>query len=50
MPNRLIRDVIAGQSIKTAAADLSVLEAAKAMADAHIGSLLIVDGQLYPLW
>lgn len=43
MPNRLIRDVIAGQIVKTAAAGVSVLEAAKAMAEARIGSLLIVD-------
>lgn len=45
MPNRSIRDVIAGQTVKTAAAGMSVLDAAKAMAEARIGSLLIVDGK-----
>jgi CBS domain-containing protein len=45
MPNRSIRDVIAGQIVKTADAGMSVLDAAKAMAAAHIGSLLIVDGK-----
>jgi CBS domain-containing protein len=45
MPNRLIRDVIAGQSIRTADATTTVLAAAQTMAASGIGSLLIVDAK-----
>lgn len=45
MPNRMIREVIAGQTMKTATSTMTVLAAAQAMAAARIGSLLIVDSQ-----
>jgi CBS domain-containing protein len=45
MPNRLIRDVIAGQSVKTAPDSMTVLAAAQSMAAARIGAMLIVDGK-----
>lgn len=43
MPTRLISDVIADQSIHTATAEKTVQAAAEAMAEAKVGSLLIVD-------
>jgi CBS domain-containing protein len=45
MPTRKIRDVIAEQSILTADDKMTVLAAAKAMAAAKVGSLLIVDSK-----
>src|SRR5574337_1268093 len=45
MAHRMIRDVIAGQTITTADAKMTVLAAAQAMAAAQIGSVLIVDSK-----
>ena len=45
MPTRKISDVIAGQSVHTADDKMTVLAAAKAMAAAKVGSLLVVDGK-----
>lgn len=43
MPNRSVRQVIAGQTLQTATQDMTVLAAAQAMVAAKVGSLLIVD-------
>lgn len=43
MPSRKISQVIGNQNIVTAAASLSVLEAAKMMAQAHVGSIMIIE-------
>lgn len=43
MPSRRISQVIGNQNIVTAAASLSVLEAARIMAQAHVGSIMIIE-------
>ena len=43
MPTRKIREVIKNQSILTAPADLSVREAARRMAAAKVGAIMITD-------
>lgn len=43
MPSRKISQVIGNQNIVTAAASLSVLEAARIMAQAHVGSIMIIE-------
>lgn len=45
MPNRLISEVITGQTLQTANDKMTVLAAAQAMVQSRIGSLLIVDDQ-----
>lgn len=45
MPNRMIRDVIAGQTLQTAHEKTTVLAAAQSMVAAHVGSLLIVNAK-----
>jgi CBS domain-containing protein len=43
MPERKIREVIAGKPIVTAAPEISVREAAARMVGAHVGALLILN-------
>nr|MBL8456868.1 CBS domain-containing protein [Zoogloeaceae bacterium] len=43
MPSRKISQVIGNQKIVTAAPGLSVLEAARKMAQAHVGSIMITE-------
>lgn len=44
MPNRKIRDIIAHQKVLSAAASMTVREAAIQMADARVGAMLILEG------
>lgn len=43
MPNRLIRNIIKDRTLLTAPATMSVRSAAARMADARVGSILVVD-------
>ena len=43
MPQRLIRNIIAGHSLVSATGDMTVRDACRMMAQKHIGALLIVD-------
>ena len=43
MPQRLIRNIIAGHSLVSATRDMTVRDACRMMAQKHIGALLIVD-------
>jgi CBS domain-containing protein len=45
MPNRPVRQLVKNQRIVTAAATLSVSEAAAAMRDAKVGAIMVVNGQ-----
>jgi CBS domain-containing protein len=45
MPSRKISQVIGNQKIVTAAPSLSVLEATRLMAQAHVGSIMITEGE-----
>jgi CBS domain-containing protein len=44
MPTRIIRDVIERQPILTATGDISVREATRRMVNAHVGSIMITEG------
>lgn len=44
MPNRPVSQLIKNQTILTAAATLSVAEAAAAMRDAKVGAIMVVNG------
>jgi CBS domain-containing protein len=44
MPNRPVRQLVKNQHILTAAATLSVSEAAAAMRDAKVGAIMVVNG------
>lgn len=44
MPNRPVRQLVKNQRILTAAATLSVTEAAAAMRDAKVGAIMVVNG------
>ena len=44
MPTRIIRDVIERQPILTATGDISVREATRRMVSAHVGSIMITEG------
>jgi len=44
MPTRIIRDVIEQQPILTATGDISVREATRRMVSAHVGSIMITEG------
>jgi CBS domain-containing protein len=46
MPHRPISQIIARQPISTAAATLSVVDAARQMAGQRIGALLVIEGRL----
>lgn len=46
MPHRTIRDVIREQHVLTAGEDSTVREAARRMADAKVGAILVVRGGL----
>ncbi len=43
MPQRLIRNIIAGHSLVSATGDMTVRDACRIMAQKHIGALLIID-------
>jgi CBS domain-containing protein len=45
MPNRPVRQLVKNQRILTAAATMSVSEAAIAMRDAKVGAIMVVNGQ-----
>lgn len=45
MPTRKIGEVVNGQTIVTADKTLSVLEASRRMAAAHVGAIMVVDNE-----
>lgn len=44
MPRRLINDIIAGQTLVTAARSATVRSACKAMAERRVGAMLVIEG------
>ena len=45
MPTRMIREVVKNQKILTATGKTTVFEAARLMADARVGAVMILDGK-----
>ena len=43
MPQRMIKQVIAGKSLITASPQTTVRDAAQAMSKAHVGAILVID-------
>ena len=44
MPNRKIRSIVEGQTVLALSGDTTVVDAARRMADAHVGSVLVLAG------